>query len=157
MFYIHVPYERIKRAFVIAIAGTLQVALVLAVFGVILAGLAVPALQIYGWLRYGNWTPFSIIDSLRLVAELFADPESPPTRLAAWLESPSSWIGLHKLLSFLHASIGLWAVALGGAYLLQDMDVKPLKPSKRAARARERKASTSVDDDDVTGDYGEQE
>lgn len=50
---------------------------------IVLAGLGVLALQIYGYLRFGRWESYSLLE--------FVAPYLP------WLRSPHSWLGLHKI------------------------------------------------------------
>lgn len=50
---------------------------------IVLAGLGVLALQIYGYLRFGRWESYALLE--------FVAPYLP------WLRSPHSWLGLHKI------------------------------------------------------------
>lgn len=86
-----------------------------------LTAVAIPAWQAYAWLRYGVWHPVSIVDGLRVLASFFAAAGLDVSGFQSWLEAPGSWFGLHKLLSMLHASVGLWAGAFGGAYSVLEI------------------------------------
>lgn len=62
--------------------------------------------QSFLYLMHGTWPAFSLID-----LALWAFPKGP------WLNSPDSWIGVHKILDFINAGIGMsaifYAMALG--------------------------------------------
>ena len=103
------------------------VSLVLIAGSAILAGLAIPAWQVFVWLRDGVWFPFSIIDSMRLIRAFVSGSDSTWTAFDAWLVTPTNWIGIHKLLSFLHATVGFWAVATAAALTLQESSEEPRK------------------------------
>jgi hypothetical protein len=64
-----------------------------------LAGLVLIALQIFGWLRSGEWLPVNVLVGLSIFWN------SP------WIASPQDWIGLHSILSRLPLSGTL--IALG--------------------------------------------
>jgi hypothetical protein len=73
--------------------------------------------QIYRWFRLGEWTHFGVSEGLRvgLTRCCLADPDSG--RLAAfvhWLDTPLDWMGLHKVLEVLPASLALFAVSILG-------------------------------------------
>lgn len=61
-------------------------------------GLAVPlGLQIIGYLRSGEWVPFSGLDAMAL----FSD--------SSWLRSPEDWLGIHRMMDAIHG--GLFGVS----------------------------------------------
>lgn len=62
------------------------------------------AWQVLGYLRSGEWVPFSVLDAMAL----FSD--SP------WLRSPDDWIGFHRMLDAIHG--GLFLMLVFGLVLL---------------------------------------
>jgi hypothetical protein len=90
-------------------AGTLLGALLAGV--PFLAGLILIGLQIYGWLRNGDWQSVSAIDGLRFFS-------SNP-----WLLAPQDWIGVHSILSRLPLSVSLLAIGyffFWAAFMAED-------------------------------------
>jgi hypothetical protein len=73
--------------------------------------------QIYSWFRTGDWTHIGVNDGLRAVlvrcctrgAEI--GHFSP---LMHWLDAPIDWLGLHKVLDILPASLALFAISVIG-------------------------------------------
>lgn len=78
---------------------TLAEAVVWLVSAAFFGGLAVPlGWQVFGYLRSGEWVPFSALDAM----SLFSD--SP------WLRSPGDWLGVHRMLDAIHGGLFLMAV-----------------------------------------------
>lgn len=117
--------DSLERYLITPLLWVMGISLVLIAGSAILAGLAIPAWQVFVWLRDGEWVPFSIIDSLRPISAFFSRFDSSWTAFDAWLATPASWIGVHKLLSFLHASVGCWAAAMAAALALQESGGEP--------------------------------
>lgn len=73
-------------------------------------------LQLYHWFRDGQWTRISITDGLlSLVSSCCARDVGGGGAMAAfarWLEAPESWIGLHRVLEVIPASIGLFLLSV---------------------------------------------
>ena len=85
------------------------------------AFLCLIATQIYRWFRQGEWTHIGISDALRIALTRASVNDSDPGRLATllhWLEAPVDWLGLHKVLDVLPASLGLFLASVGGNALL---------------------------------------
>ena len=80
---------------------------------IVLAGLGVLCLQVFGYLKTGDWKPVS---TLSVVSPLFS-----------WLQNPQSWFGLHdivrNMLGLMPLSLALvllgWLVAGFGSALRQ--------------------------------------
>lgn len=85
-------------------------------------GLAVPlGWQVFGYLRSGEWVPFSILDAMAL----FSD--------STWLRSPDDWIGFHRLLDAIHGGLFLMAVA-GLVGMVAVLALAPLADRKQKAQ-----------------------
>ena len=70
----------------------------LAGFGLMLVALLSVLLQVYIWLWSGEWLNLSLASILAIFTK------SLPTA-SAWASSPSSWIGLHRLLDNIPAAL----------------------------------------------------
>jgi hypothetical protein len=88
--------RRTKGNAITRMAGTLIGALLAG--APFLAGLILIGLQIYGWLRNGEWQSVTVLDGLRL---FWSNP---------WLFAPQDWIGVHSILSRLPLSISLLVI-----------------------------------------------
>ncbi|MFI4889239.1 MAG: hypothetical protein ACHQIL_01780 [Steroidobacterales bacterium] len=72
-------------------------------------------MQIYRWFRDGEWTRISISDGLlSLVTSCCVHVDDAGTMAAftRWLEAPQSWLGLHRVLEVLPATIGLFLLSV---------------------------------------------
>lgn len=65
--------------------------------GPMLVGVAVLVWQVYHWLYTGYWTSFSVLD-VHLWASMSAEMSNE------WIQNPTSWLGLWKLLNWLPLS-----------------------------------------------------
>ena len=86
-------------------------------YGCLAAFLGLVGVQIYNWLREREWTHVSIIDGMRALLSHFGVSEGGAGRAAAlshWLDAPVDWLGLHKLLEALPASLALFAISVFG-------------------------------------------
>jgi hypothetical protein len=93
----------------------------LVAYGALACFLVLITTQVYRWLRDGEWVPIGVSDGLHheLVRCCVHDGDSG--RLAAfaqWLDAPASWLGLHKLLEVMPASLSLFALSVLGNFLL---------------------------------------
>jgi hypothetical protein len=73
--------------------------------------------QIYRWFRQGEWTHFGVSEGLRAGLTRCCLKDSDSGRLAAfvhWLDTPVDWLGLHKVLEVLPASLALFAISILG-------------------------------------------
>jgi hypothetical protein len=72
-------------------------------------------MQIYRWFRDGEWARISISDGLlSLVSSCCVreDGAGAMVAFAHWLEAPATWIGLHRVLEVLPATIGLFLLSV---------------------------------------------
>lgn len=86
-------------------------------YGCLVAFLYLVGVQVHSWFRDGDWTHIGLLDGLRsgLVRCCIRDGETGRlTEFLHWLDSPASWLGLHKLLEALPASLALFAASIAG-------------------------------------------
>ena len=95
-------------------AGTLGA---LVGYGCLAAFLYLISLQVYRWFREGEWTRFGVSDGMRVGLSHCCVKDADSGRLAAlmhWLDTPVDWLGLHKVLEVVPASLALFAVSILG-------------------------------------------
>ncbi|MDP9066657.1 MAG: hypothetical protein M3O06_12435 [Pseudomonadota bacterium] len=86
-------------------------------YGCLAAFLMLVGLQIYRWLREGEWMHFGVTEGLHIVLSHCCVKDGDTGRLAAllqWLERPGDWLGLHKALEMVPASLALFLVSILG-------------------------------------------
>jgi FPC/CPF motif-containing protein YcgG len=86
-------------------------------YGCIAAFLSLISAQIYRWLRDGQWTHVGVSDGLSAALTRCCVNDGDTGRLAAlvrWLDAPVDWLGLHRVLELLPASLALFALAILG-------------------------------------------
>jgi len=86
-------------------------------YGCLAAFLYLISLQIYRWFREGDWTHFGVADGMQAWLTRCCVQDGDTGRLAAlvhWLEAPTDWMGLHKVLEILPASLALFALSILG-------------------------------------------
>jgi hypothetical protein len=86
-------------------------------YGCLAAFLSLVGFQIYRWFREGEWTHVGVSDGLRVIVNhLGVTPDSTGrlSELAHWLDAPVHWLGLHKALEVLPASLALFAISILG-------------------------------------------
>lgn len=66
--------------------------------GLWLGGVGTLGYQVYLWLKLGTWLPLNALVLLQLVGD---------SLLQAWAIDPSSWLGVHAILSWLPLSATL--------------------------------------------------
>jgi hypothetical protein len=123
---------------------TLRVLGAVVAYGGLALFLALVALQVYRWLREGEWTHIGVTDGLRSALERCCVSDGAAgrlARLAQWLATPQSWLGLHKLLELLPASLGLFMLSILGNFLfiysgdrLQDLSAPDERRSGQETR-----------------------
>jgi hypothetical protein len=90
-------------------------------FGALAWFLGLIGMQVYDWFRDGEWTHIGLRDGLlSLVSSCCVSDETGPGIMASflrWLEAPDSWLGLHRLLEAVPASIGLFLLSVGSNFL----------------------------------------
>ncbi len=88
-------------------------------YGCLTAFVCLIGVQAYRWLREGEWTHIGIVEGLRAVLVKCCVNEGDTGRLASlvhWLDAPTDWLGWHKLLEVIPASIGLFALSILGNF-----------------------------------------
>lgn len=86
-------------------------------YGCLAAFLYLVSLQIYRWFRDGDWTHFGVAEGLRVWLTRCCVKDGDTGRLAAlvhWLDAPLDWLGLHKVLEILPASLALFLLSILG-------------------------------------------
>jgi hypothetical protein len=90
-------------------------------YGCLAAFLYLVGLQVYRWFRDGDWTHVGVGDGLRAGLVHCCVKEGDTGRLAAflhWLDQPVDWLGLHKVVEVIPASLALFACSILGNWLL---------------------------------------
>ena len=90
-------------------------------YGCLAAFLGLLGMQAYWWFKEGEWKHVSLGDGIRAVLDRMHIADDAPGRLARlyhWLEAPVNWLGLHKVIEILPASLALFAVAIFGNFIL---------------------------------------
>ncbi|MGA2778594.1 MAG: hypothetical protein ABSF94_13640 [Steroidobacteraceae bacterium] len=88
-------------------------------YGCLTAFVVLISLQTYRWFREGEWTRIGIADGLRAVLVTCCVNDGDSGHLASfvhWLDTPTDWLGWHKLLEVIPASIGLFALSMLGNF-----------------------------------------
>lgn len=86
-------------------------------FGCLAVFLYVIGTQIYKWFRDGDWTRIGLGDGIRVVLEYCGVQDGGTGRLAGflrWWESPATWLGLHKVIEVVPASLALFLLSIVG-------------------------------------------
>jgi hypothetical protein len=86
-------------------------------YGCLAAFLCLISVQIHAWFRDGEWTHFGVNEGLREILGRCCVKDGDSGRLAdlaQWLDAPVNWLGLHKLLEILPASLALFAISILG-------------------------------------------
>ncbi len=86
-------------------------------YGCLAAFVALVSVQLYGWFRDKEWTHIGTSDGMRVVLAhcCLRDGTGAGGRLAAlahWLDTPVDWLGLHKVLEVVPASLTLFAISI---------------------------------------------
>jgi hypothetical protein len=77
-------------------------------------------MQVYGWFKEGEWTHVSVADGIRIVLNhlhVSDDATGRVARISHWLDAPVDWLGLHKVVEVLPASLALFCVAVLGNFI----------------------------------------
>ncbi len=86
-------------------------------YGCLLGFLYVVGVQIYRWFREGEWTHIGMDDGLRVGLQHCCVKGDVSGRLGAlmrWLDAPVDWLGMHKVLEVVPASLALFALSIAG-------------------------------------------
>jgi hypothetical protein len=90
-----------------------------AAYGFLAAFLCLISVQLYRWFRDGEWTHIGITDALRAVLVNCCVRDANTGTAASfvhWLDTPTDWLGWHKVLEVVPASIGLFALSMLGNF-----------------------------------------
>ena len=77
-------------------------------------------LQTYRWLREGEWPHIGIGEGLRALLGFYGVDDGGVgrlARLARWLDTPTDWLGWHRVLEAIPASIGLFLISVCGNFV----------------------------------------
>jgi hypothetical protein len=88
-------------------------------YGCLAGFLCLISTQLYRWLRDGEWTHIGITDALRSMLVNCCVNDASTGLSAAfvhWLDAPTDWLGWHKVLEVVPASIGLFALSMLGNF-----------------------------------------
>jgi hypothetical protein len=86
-------------------------------YGCLAAFLGLVGFQAYRWFREGEWTHIGVCDGLRAVLSYWGVMPDSTGRLSAlshWVDAPVEWLGLHRVLEVLPASLALFAISILG-------------------------------------------
>ncbi len=86
-------------------------------YGCLAAFLYVIGAQIYKWFRDGEWTRIGMGDGMRISLVHCCAKDGDTGTLASflqWWESPTTWLGLHKVLEVVPVSLALFALSIIG-------------------------------------------
>ncbi|HLN49218.1 MAG TPA: hypothetical protein VK251_06880 [Steroidobacteraceae bacterium] len=86
-------------------------------YGCLAAFLWLISVQLYRWFRDGEWTHIGVSDGLRAALSRCCVDSTDTGRLAAlwhWLDAPVDWLGMHKVLEVVPASLALFALSIAG-------------------------------------------
>ena len=95
-------------------------------YGCLAAFVSLVGFQVYRWFKDGEWTHIGVNDAMRAALARLGGAQEPTGRLADlshWLDAPVNWLGLHRVLEVLPASLALFALSiLGNAILICASD-----------------------------------
>jgi hypothetical protein len=86
-------------------------------YGGLIAFLYLVSVQIYHWFRDGEWTHVGLGDGLRMGLARCCVNDLDSGRLAdfvQWLNSPADWLGLHRVVEVVPASLALFLASMAG-------------------------------------------
>lgn len=86
-------------------------------YGCLVAFLWLVGVQVYRWMREGEWTHIGVLDGLKVTLTHCCVRDGDTGRLAAllkWLDAPVDWLGLHRVFEVLPASLALFALSIAG-------------------------------------------
>jgi hypothetical protein len=86
-------------------------------YGCLAAFLYLISMQLYRWFRQGEWTHIGMIEALRSAVDHCCVQGGSGGRAAAflqWLDFPADWLGMHKVLEAVPASLALFVASIAG-------------------------------------------
>jgi hypothetical protein len=90
-------------------------------YGCLAAFLCLISLQLYSWFRQGEWTHIGVGDGIKAALMRCCVRDDGTGHFAGflqWWDSPMAWLGLHKVVEVIPASLALFAVSIAGNSLL---------------------------------------
>jgi len=88
-------------------------------YGCLAAFIGVVGVQLYRWFREGEWTSIGVSDGLFALLQRCGVKDGGAGRLARfahWLATPDDWLGWHKILAAIPASLGLFTLSIIGNF-----------------------------------------
>jgi hypothetical protein len=86
-------------------------------YGGLLAFLYLVGLQSYRWFREGEWTHIGMNEGLRAGLLRCCVKDGDAGHLAdflQWIDAPVNWLGMHKVMDVVPASLAIFAVSIAG-------------------------------------------
>jgi hypothetical protein len=86
-------------------------------YGYLSACIALVGFQVYRWFQNGEWTHVGVNDGMRAALAHLAGADGLTgwrASLAAWLDAPVAWLGLHTVLEVVPASLALFVISILG-------------------------------------------
>jgi hypothetical protein len=86
-------------------------------YGCLIGFLYLVGMQVYHWFRDGEWTHVGLGDGLRIGLARCCGNDLHSGKLAdflQWLDSPEGWLGLHRVVEVVPASLALFLVSIAG-------------------------------------------
>ncbi len=86
-------------------------------YGCLAAFVYLICVQVYRWFRDGEWTHIGTGGGLQIVLAHCCVREGdsgPLARLSHWIDAPVDWLGLHKVLEVVPASLALLLLSIVG-------------------------------------------
>jgi hypothetical protein len=86
-------------------------------YGCLMGFLYLVSVQIYHWFRDGEWTRVGMGDGLRIGLLRCCVHDADTGRLAhflQWLDAPVDWLGLHRVMEVVPASLALFLASVVG-------------------------------------------
>jgi hypothetical protein len=86
-------------------------------YGYLAAFLGLVGFQVYRWFQDGEWTHIGVNDGMRAGLAYLGGSDGLTgwrATLSHWLDAPVKWLGLHKALDVLPASLALFALSILG-------------------------------------------
>lgn len=86
-------------------------------YGCLVAFLFLVGMQLYRWLRDGEWTHIGVTEGMRsgLVRCCVNDGDTGRlANLVHWIDTPTDWLGLHTALDVMPASLAFFALSILG-------------------------------------------
>ena len=110
------PSEKASNNTSFFAASAIMIAFAMMAYGAVLL-----LFQIYFWLKQGTWHEIPLLACLGISNGQYPQPLSrwlpaSPLELAfvSWVIQPTSWLGFHKVVIFIHVTIGLPYILLFG-------------------------------------------